>query len=154
MFERGLSKDLVKSAIACGEIIVEYPDDRPYPSVLVLGFPNGIPVHAVIAEGPGTDRCTVCDGIPTRSGSVVQRRQDAEAMMQCVICKQGETELGLATVALERGGAVVVIKGVPAEICTNCGEYYLDESMTERVLLMAERAVAEGAEIEVRRFAA
>jgi YgiT-type zinc finger domain-containing protein len=75
-------------------------------------------------------------------------------MMQCVICKQGETELGLATVALERGGAMVVIKGVPAEICTNCGEYYLDESMTERVLLMAERAVAEGAEIEVRRFAA
>jgi YgiT-type zinc finger domain-containing protein len=74
--------------------------------------------------------------------------------MQCVICKQGETELGLATVALERGGAMVVIKGVPAEICTNCGEYYLDESMTERVLLMAERAVAEGAEIEVRRFAA
>lgn len=59
MFERGLSKDLVKSAIACGEIIVEYPDDRPYPSVLVLGFPNGIPVHAVIAKGPGTDRCTV-----------------------------------------------------------------------------------------------
>jgi hypothetical protein len=49
---------------------------------------------------------------------------------------------------------MVVIKGVPAEICSNCGEYYLDEAMTERVLSMAERAVAEGAEIEVRRFAA
>ena len=32
--------------------------------------------------------------------------------------------------------------------------YYLDEAMTERVLEMAERAVADGAEIEVRRFAA
>ena len=49
---------------------------------------------------------------------------------------------------------MVVIKGVPAETCSNCGEYYLDEAMTERVLSMAERAVAEGAEIEVRRFAA
>ncbi len=59
MFERGLSKDLVKSAIVCGEIIVEYPDDRPYPSVLVLGFPNGIPVHAVVAKGPENDQWTV-----------------------------------------------------------------------------------------------
>jgi hypothetical protein len=33
-------------------------------------------------------------------------------------------------------------------------EYYLDEVMTERVLSMAEQAVAQGAEIEVRRFAA
>jgi YgiT-type zinc finger domain-containing protein len=75
-------------------------------------------------------------------------------MMHCVICKQGETHPGKATVTLERGGATVVIKGVPAMICDNCGEYYLDEAMTERVLSMGEQAVAQGAEIEVRRFAA
>lgn len=75
-------------------------------------------------------------------------------MMHCVICKHGETRPGEATVTLERAGATVVIKGVPALICDNCGEYYLDEAMTERVLEMAERAVAEGAEVEVRRFAA
>ena len=59
MFERGLSKDLVKSAILCGEIIMEYPDDRPYPSVLVLGFASGFPVHAVVAKGPGNGHCAV-----------------------------------------------------------------------------------------------
>jgi YgiT-type zinc finger domain-containing protein len=75
-------------------------------------------------------------------------------MMHCVICKQGETHPGEATVTLERAGATVVIKGVPAMICDNCGEYYLDEAMTGRVLAMAEHAVAEGAEVEVRRFAA
>jgi hypothetical protein len=48
----------------------------------------------------------------------------------------------------------VVIKGVPAEICDNCGEYYLSEELTEQVLTMAEEAVSNGAEIEVRRFAA
>lgn len=74
--------------------------------------------------------------------------------MHCVICKHGETRPGEATVTLERAGATVVIKGVPALICDNFGEYYLDEAMTERVLEMAERAVAEGAEVEVRRFAA
>lgn len=74
--------------------------------------------------------------------------------MHCVICKQGETHPGKATVTLERGGATVVIKGVPAMICENCGEYYLDEAMTERVLAMGEQALAQGAEVEVRRFAA
>lgn len=74
--------------------------------------------------------------------------------MHCVICKQGETHPGKATVTLERGGATVVIKGVPAMICDNCGEYYLDEAMTEQVLAMGEQALAQGAEVEVRRFAA
>jgi YgiT-type zinc finger domain-containing protein len=74
--------------------------------------------------------------------------------MQCVICKQGETYPGAATVALERGGATVIIKGVPATICDNWGEYYLDEAMAARVLSMAEQAVSRGAEVEVRRFAA
>jgi YgiT-type zinc finger domain-containing protein len=74
--------------------------------------------------------------------------------MHCVICKQGETQPGKVTVTLERGGATVVIKGVPAMICDNCGEYYLDEAMTEQVLAMGEQALAQGAEVEVRRFAA
>ena len=45
--------------------------------------------------------------------------------MKCVICKNGETRDGAATVTLERGGATVVVKEVPAEVCGNCGEYYL-----------------------------
>jgi YgiT-type zinc finger domain-containing protein len=75
-------------------------------------------------------------------------------MMQCVICKQGETRPGTATVSLERGSATLVIKDVPADICENCGEYYLSEEMTDKVLAMAKDAVAHGTEIEVRRFAA
>ncbi len=75
-------------------------------------------------------------------------------MMHCAICKLGGTYPGVATVTPGRTGATVVINGVPALICANCGEYYLDEAMAERVLAMAERPVAEGAEVEVRRFAA
>ncbi|MCF6209530.1 MAG: type II toxin-antitoxin system MqsA family antitoxin [Gammaproteobacteria bacterium] len=74
--------------------------------------------------------------------------------MQCVICKQGDTQPGTATVTLERDATTMVIKGVPADVCENCGEYYLSNEMTEQVLTMAEEAVANGAEIEVRRFAA
>ena len=74
--------------------------------------------------------------------------------MKCTICKQGETQLGKTTVMLERGKTTVLIKDVPADICENCGEYYLTEEMTAKVLEMAEEAVKHNAEIEVLRFAA
>jgi YgiT-type zinc finger domain-containing protein len=74
--------------------------------------------------------------------------------MQCVICKHGEAHAGRTNVVLQRGDTIVVIKDVPAEICDNCDEYYLSEEVTRRVLELGERAVAQGAEIEVLRFAA
>lgn len=74
--------------------------------------------------------------------------------MKCVICKLGETHPGLVTVPLQRGDTTVVLKGVPAEICDNCGEYYLSEDVTGAVLARAEEAVKRGAEVEILRFAA
>jgi YgiT-type zinc finger domain-containing protein len=73
--------------------------------------------------------------------------------MRCVICKYGETKPGLVTVTLERDESIVVIKKVPAEICDNCGEYYLSDVITEQVLNKAEFAVNNGAEFEVIRYA-
>lgn len=74
--------------------------------------------------------------------------------MKCVICKLGETKPGLATVTLEREGTVVVIKSVPAEVCQDCGEYYLDEPIAARVMKLAEEAVRRNAEVEIISFAA
>lgn len=74
--------------------------------------------------------------------------------MKCLICKTGETKHGLTTILLEREHTTVVIKGVPASVCDNCNEYYLTEDMTGQVLTLAEKAVQNGAEIEVLRFAA
>jgi YgiT-type zinc finger domain-containing protein len=77
-----------------------------------------------------------------------------EVEMKCVICKNGETKPGLMTINLNRGDAIVIIKHVPAKICENCGEYYLDEATTDRVLTQAEDAVKKGAELEILRYAA
>jgi len=74
--------------------------------------------------------------------------------MKCVICKQGNTIPGKVTVTLQRGETIVVIKEVPADVCENCGEYFLSESVTESVLKTAEQAVEKGTEVEIIRFAA
>jgi len=77
-----------------------------------------------------------------------------EVVMRCVMCKQGETQPGKASVTLQRGETTVIVKEVPADVCENCGEYYLSDAITERILAMAEEAVRKGAEVEILRFAA
>ncbi len=74
--------------------------------------------------------------------------------MRCIICKLGETHPGQVTVTLQRGDTTVVLKGVPAEVCDNCAEYYLSENVAGVVLAKAEEAVKRGAEVEILRFAA
>jgi YgiT-type zinc finger domain-containing protein len=75
-------------------------------------------------------------------------------MMKCVICKHGETKPGLVTETLETDECIIVLKKVPAEICDNCGEYYLSDAVTEQVLEKAELAINNGAELEIIRYAA
>ena len=74
--------------------------------------------------------------------------------MKCVICKRGETAAGTVSVTLERGATVVIVKGTPAEVCTTCGEYYLDEPVAQKVFAQADDAVKRHAEVEILRYAA
>ena len=53
-------------------------------------------------------------------------------MMRCILCKQGDARPGKVTVTLQRGDTTVIIKGVPAEVCENCGEYYLEDTIAGR----------------------
>lgn len=74
--------------------------------------------------------------------------------MKCVICKTGQTHLGKTTVTLQRGEAVVVIRDVPAEICEDCGEFYLDAGVTRRIYADAEASLERRVEVEIQRYAA
>ena len=72
--------------------------------------------------------------------------------MKCVICKQGETQPGVATVTLTREMMTLVVKGVPAQVCTNCGEEYLNEDITAQLLQASEEAARAGVQVYVREY--
>jgi YgiT-type zinc finger domain-containing protein len=74
--------------------------------------------------------------------------------MKCVICKRGETKPGTSTLTLTRDGTTLVVKGVPAEVCANCGEAYVDEATTTRLLQTAEEAARAGVQVDVREYVA
>ena len=58
--------------------------------------------------------------------------------MECVICKNGTTEKGNVTITLNRGGSIIAIKEVPADVCNNCDEYDLSAEITSEVLKKAK----------------
>lgn len=77
-----------------------------------------------------------------------------EPEMRCVICRHGETAPGKATVVAERGVLTLVVKGVPAEVCTDCGEEYIDEAVVRDVEKTADEAEKAGVQVEVKEYRA
>jgi YgiT-type zinc finger domain-containing protein len=59
---------------------------------------------------------------------------------------------------IQRGASVdnmtLVFKGVPVQVCSNCGEAYVDEGVTRQILGKAEEAAASGVQVDIREFAA
>jgi YgiT-type zinc finger domain-containing protein len=76
------------------------------------------------------------------------------AAMKCMVCKQGETRPGKTTVVLQRGGGTVVINDVPALVCENCGEEYVDEKVAKRLLAAADASAHAGVRVEIRDYVA
>ncbi len=72
--------------------------------------------------------------------------------MRCMICKHGETKKGTTTVTLEKDSSTIVFKEVPAQICDNCGEKYIDDSTTKELLTKARKIVKNGAEVDIRKY--
>ncbi len=72
--------------------------------------------------------------------------------MKCVVSKKGETARGKVTITLERGDMTLVIKKVPADICQNCGEEYVDEDTTAQLLKNAEEASQMGVHVDIRNY--
>lgn len=74
--------------------------------------------------------------------------------MKCQICKRGETKPGKITVTLERGVSTVIFKHVPARVCENCGEEYVDDKITKGLLKTADQAVGSGVQVDIREYIA
>ncbi|WP_397548007.1 DUF4258 domain-containing protein [Rhodothermus marinus] len=50
MAERKITVEDVKHVLKTGETIASYPEDRPYPSRLVLGWIGTRPLHVVVTD--------------------------------------------------------------------------------------------------------
>ncbi len=72
--------------------------------------------------------------------------------MQCAFCGQGETEPGMATVTLAPENTIVVIRNVPADVCTTCGEEYVSKEIMGELLRIAREVAYAGVQVDVRTY--
>ena len=73
--------------------------------------------------------------------------------MKCLICKHGEVVDGAAVITLNRDATILVVKDVPAQVCRNCGEEYVAEEVTARLLKKATALAREGVDVAVCNYA-
>jgi len=59
MLERDIYRSDVLDALENGDIIESYTTDQPFPSVLILGFNKGRPLHVVISLDTGSKWCYI-----------------------------------------------------------------------------------------------
>ena len=70
--------------------------------------------------------------------------------MSCPICKTGKLVESRTTITLEKDATTVVFKHVPADVCDTCGEAFVDENVTARLLKDARQAANRGIEVEIQ----
>ena len=64
--------------------------------------------------------------------------------MICLICRQAEIVNGHTSISLERGELRLVVNNVPARVCPNCDEAYVDEVVAARLLRSANEVSESG----------
>ena len=59
MFKRDISLEDIKHILENGIVIKEYPNDKPYPSFLILGYREKRPLHIVYSENELGDKIVI-----------------------------------------------------------------------------------------------
>lgn len=78
---------------------------------------------------------------------------EKKAFKRCPLCG-GKMQDGVTTIPFLTGERVTVIKDVPAEICTDCGEAYMKSGVVDKVESLLDRVEALHSEMSVLHFEA
>ena len=70
--------------------------------------------------------------------------------MQCVECRVGETIEGTTSLTYTRPGSKlhVLVSGVPADVCPNCGGAYLSEEIAQEIFEIVDGILELGKTIK------
>ncbi len=73
---------------------------------------------------------------------------EQERDSRCPLCG-GRLKQGMATVPFVLGDLVVVVKNVPAQVCTNCHEPYMSGKVTDKLTSLVNQLRTLGGEVMV-----
>ena len=62
--------------------------------------------------------------------------------MICLVCKHRKMEQGTTILPIERDNEILLITDIPAQVCINCGETYLEENTSIGVQKLANKKLS------------
>jgi YgiT-type zinc finger domain-containing protein len=71
--------------------------------------------------------------------------------MNCVLCKSNLTK-GNVNHIVDFNGHIVIIKSVPANICEQCGEYFIENDVALKLEKIIDEAKKNKAEIFIIKY--
>lgn len=71
--------------------------------------------------------------------------------MNCAICK-AELSMGHVNHIVDLKERIIIIKSVPANVCMQCGEYFVDTETAVKLETIVEEAKKNKAEIFVAKY--
>jgi len=72
---------------------------------------------------------------------------------RCTLCR-GELGSGTTTFTADFGAGLVVVRRVPAQVCSQCGEAWIEDDIAARLESLVIEAKAKGRQFEVIDLAA
>jgi YgiT-type zinc finger domain-containing protein len=64
--------------------------------------------------------------------------------LRCAVCKNGETKPGKSVINITDDKSVFIFKNVPAKICHDCSEEYIDEEAVKLLLQTVHDSIKKG----------
>jgi YgiT-type zinc finger domain-containing protein len=75
-------------------------------------------------------------------------KREKNKVKRCPLCG-GEMHDGITTLSFLMGEKVAIIKNVPAEICSDCGEAYMKSHVTGKVEALLDRIEELHSEVSI-----
>ena len=73
-------------------------------------------------------------------------------MKTCFFCKNGTMVHSVTTYMVDFKDCIIIVRNVPCEECTDCGEKYFSDSVMERLEAIVKRAKEIASEVFVTDF--
>lgn len=68
--------------------------------------------------------------------------------MNCFMCK-GQLQEKKVNYVVDLENTIIIIKGVPAKVCTQCGEQYFDDKTSENIEKIVEQLKELSTEVTI-----
>ena len=153
LMSKKLSVTDIENTLLSGDVLEEHHHELRGTSYLVCGFSDGRPVHLYVANGKNGCLIIIFAYIPSlpvwktpniRSGP--GERKMSEKMRACYFCGGEIKEITVGNFDYRLEGQLYVIKKVPAGLCQQCGEKYVETEVAQKMNALIEEEKYSGME--------